>query len=1688
MKFFLTTFAILTVAFSSSFSFAQQTNQDPYKLIQDKLMRSKSSVSPNNGTPFISGAIGHGQQAPKGTFATNLSSEELKASCVFFRGDSLVGFNFDKAKNEIFADGFKLLSEFKAVMNRKQIDYVKAKYNLTFLPGYEFLNTAAKGGAVVQTMASICGNIDFEDSNFGGWTITSGENQNSNANLTLLGPGFTSTNQNIYSCNDVNLITAAYGLDPIGNFNGLDPNGGVASARVGGFSINVSDGYGYGCSGAYWTFGSYSNGEKIEKTVLVSAANALLSYDYAVILNDGGHTAGNQPYFHVYVTDVAGTVLSTCTQYYVQAPAGLPPVGFTNSGFVNTYDNSVLYYKNWTSNSINLTPYIGQNVKISFVAAGCTAGAHMGYAYVDAICGPLDIDASNLSPCAGSSVTFTAPAVQGGTYLWSGPGVTGLTTQTVSVNTSATYTCAITPPQGALCAYTVTRTLNFTPLPVANAGPTQSITCAPTTTTLAGSGGGTYAWSGPGIVSGGTTANPVVNQSGVYSLIVTSGACSSAASTVAVGFNTVAPVASTIAANPINCATLSVNAAVTATAGMSYSWSGPGVVSGGATSSALVNVPGNYVVTVTNSSGNGCQSTATVAVPQNTTVSISLSTSGAITCTNNNAVVSGNQPGYNYTWTPPGGGSITSGQGTPTANISGAGSYTALALNPANGCTISAAISPSVSNTTGVPNATSTGTVTCASNAVNLNSATSGVTYTWVAPAGSSISSGVNSAAASGSGGGTYTLNITSTVNGCLNSNVVTVTTQTVKPVAVINTTPVVMCNPSTVTINGSPASGVTYTWTGPSVVGGTNTANANVNAAGVYSLAVTSTSNGCTSTSAATVNITSNLTAPVITALGSQTAASGCGTSSIVILSGTATPAGSTYTWASSGGFSSGVNNSTVAVNGTTTYTLNSTHPVTGCISSLVYTVTPSVNQPTVTASASNGTITCANPIQTTTVTSNPSSGVTYAWSGPGIVGANNTAVVSGSLAGVYNLTVTNTSNNCNTTVSYNLSANNTPITPNAVASNTVNCNVTTATLVTAPTPTAAAFNYSWSVGPTTSSITVNPTVNTSYVVTVTNPSNGCVGTQTINVVANTIAPTAVSISPSTVLLACPAQTAFITGSATGAVSYSWVAPAGGSILSGATTATAQVTSSSVGTFSLIATGANGCSASAATATVSPNTNAPTFSLSNANPSITCLTASPNVTVALTSTVAIQGYTWSPTAGIVGTNSTAAVSFSAPGIYTVVIEATNGCLSTGTVSVGNATTAPTIVAGTATAQNISCTNTIVSIAPTFTPSANLTYTWSGPGIVGSPNNANVQVNQNGSYSLTVTNTLTGCSTTSLTVPVVGTNVPPSLNVSSSSSIGIGCQPNTSTVSLTASSAGSVTYSWSTGATSSVINTANAGTYTVTVTDNSSGCSATQTITVANNTTTPSFTASASGNLPCGGAGTTTLNAQASNTNVVYNWSGPAITNGSNTANPEVNGAGVYTVVVTDNITGCASTQTVSVSSTSVVAAFNPDVTSGVAPLTVNFTNQSIGAITYSWSFGNGTSTQVNPTNVFSPGTYTVVLTSMNGACTSTAEIVIKVNNKIGNIPEVFTPNGDGHNDVFEITGLDSYPNNSLQIFNRWGNQVYFAKPYKNDWDGSPNANGKTGSNKLPTATYFYILDLGDQDQTIMRGFIQLQY
>lgn len=79
-----------------------------------------------------------------------------------------------------------------------------------------------------------------------------------------------------------------------------------------------------------------------------------------------------------------------------------------------------------------------------------------------------------------------------------------------------------------------------------------------------------------------------------------------------------------------------------------------------------------------------------------------------------------------------------------------------------------------------------------------------------------------------------------------------------------------------------------------------------------------------------------------------------------------------------------------------------------------------------------------------------------------------------------------------------------------------------------------------------------------------------------------------------------------------------------------------------------------------------------------------------------------------------------------------------------------------------------------------------------------------------------------------------------------------------------------------------------------------------------------------------------------------------------------------------------------------------------------------------------------------------------------------------------FSPNGDGINDLLVISCIELFPNISLEIFDRYGNSVFESQQYDNTWDGT----GKNGD--LPNGTYFYILDLGEEDLDVKKGWIQI--
>lgn len=69
---------------------------------------------------------------------------------------------------------------------------------------------------------------------------------------------------------------------------------------------------------------------------------------------------------------------------------------------------------------------------------------------------------------------------------------------------------------------------------------------------------------------------------------------------------------------------------------------------------------------------------------------------------------------------------------------------------------------------------------------------------------------------------------------------------------------------------------------------------------------------------------------------------------------------------------------------------------------------------------------------------------------------------------------------------------------------------------------------------------------------------------------------------------------------------------------------------------------------------------------------------------------------------------------------------------------------------------------------------------------------------------------------------------------------------------------------------------------------------------------------------------------------------------------------------------------------------------------------------------------------------------------------------------DFLSPNGDGLNDRFIIVNVMYYPGNSIKIFNRWGEMVYYAAPYNNEWDGSNNRGNAMVNNNLTDGTYYF--------------------
>ncbi|MFO0357739.1 MAG: hypothetical protein ACK50A_12375, partial [Sphingobacteriaceae bacterium] len=382
------------------------------------------------------------------------------------------------------------------------------------------------------------------------------------------------------------------------------------------------------------------------------------------------------------------------------------------------------------------------------------------------------------------------------------------------------------------------------------------------------------------------------------------------------------PNLSVISPVTLNCipTTTLVTASTTLAANLvTYTWSGPSVISGANTATATVNQAGNYTVTIAQ---GACTNTAVVTVlPNNNIPNISIANQPTLTCINTSAVLQGTSTtsGATYNWLP-------QNVNTATATVNTAGNYTLTVTDPTNGCTNSATVS--VIQNGAFPNISITNqpTLTCINTSAVLQgtSTTAGVNYNWLPQNVNTATTIVNTA-------GNYTLTVTNPLNGCTSTSVLTVIQNTLQPnlTAISSNSLNCLLNTSTLTASSSNTS-VVFVWNGGNLSNAANPVLVNVPAN--YSVTATDPINGCTSTSLVTV--IQNTTTPTISVSTSNQL--NCNNTSAV-LTATSTTGGLNYQW------TAGPSQPTYTVNQAGTYTVSVTNPINGCNNTAIVSVTSS-------------------------------------------------------------------------------------------------------------------------------------------------------------------------------------------------------------------------------------------------------------------------------------------------------------------------------------------------------------------------------------------------------------------------------------------------------------------------------------------------------------------------------------------------------------------------------------------------------------------------------------------------------------------------------------------------------------------------------------------------------------------------
>ncbi len=1220
---------------------------------------------------------------------------------------------------------------------------------------------------------------------------------------------------------------------------------------------------------------------------------------------------------------------------------------------------------------------------------------------------------NNIPPtasAAGGTILCTQPTItiDGATntttpaFNWAGPGINAGNQHVENpvVTVPGNYTVTITNTANG-CTNTATATVDAnTTVPVAGAGNDLTINCIQSSVTLNGTGSPAnvnFNWSGPGI----TPANqgqstPSVNQAGTYVLTVTNpvNGCTMT-DTTKVDASLTPPGVNAGADQTLNCIVTSVALGGTGTsqgANFLITWSGPGITPGNMNqASPVVGSPGNYTLTVTNSA-NGCTATDAVLIGENT--QIPTADAGAdqtLTCTTLNGVtLAGNgTPGtVTFLWTGPGIG--VNNENLQTPQVSQEGVYNLLVTDPANGCTQTDAVT--VVQDANVPDANAGPDLklncTVTSVDINASGSTSGqnILYAWTGPGITPANAAVQSPTGL-SAPGTYNLTVIDTSNNCENTDIVVISIDTIAPLANAGLDLVLNCyNNGADTLNGAASSaGANFTllWNGPGITpGNQNSATPVVSAPGLYALTVTNTKNNCTATDQ--VNVADDQVDPTADAGADQII--NCVTTSTSIGGASSAGANFTYAWAGPGitPANQAIAQPTVSLAGA--YQLVVTNTGNGCTDADDATVTLDAVYPTVNAGV-DLVLTCANQSQVLDA-SGSSNGVDFQiqWTGPDInAGNQNSLTPAIGQPGTYILSITNTTNSCVTKDTVQVKEDKILPTVSAGIDQALDCQTTSVVLDGSGSQTGAGIQYTWSgaaISPANAD-DQSPTVDQPglYTLLVTNTGNGCTDTDDVVVSQNINLPTANAGQDLT--LTCKTKSSAIDGSGSSAgplMEYLWQGP-------GINTSNYNLQNPVVadsGTYLLTVTNIQNHCTATDQVYVALDANLPG---TNAGTDITLTCA--NDTLLLDGSASQSGpgitYSWSGP-GISNGPTTTAPQVFLPGIYTLTVSnASNGCTNTDAVSVGQDIVPPIANAGSN--QILTCaTSTGVTISASASDTgAGFTLQWNGPGI-NATNGSQVEplVNAPGTYTLVVTNTTNGCTSSDMITVGLDQDLP---IADAGLDQTITCSVGQVTLDASGSTGNApLDYTWSgpginaTNQNESSPTVSQSGIYTVTVTNSITGCKATDQAEVFLDTAPPVATATG-GTITCT-ALDVVITATSSLTGSTFAWTGPGITLGTmNLQNPKVGNPGAYTVVVTAP-NGCTASATANVGIDAAVPLGNAEGTQlnclNGGQSTIKGTVSTPGA-TFAWSGPNGfTSTVLNPT-VTVPGIYVLTLQSPNG-------------------------------------------------------------------------------------------------------------